>query len=265
MSTKEHKFRGIVIREEAMGDKDKRLILLTEEMGRITVLAKGALQPNSKTSAITQLLCCGDYVLTKGKTFWYIKEAQLAESFYFIRQDLHRLGYATCMVEAAELFSVEGQENRYLIRHLLRGLMALKEEEGRACARVADAFLFRVLAENGYYPELTLCRGCGRSLQELEENESVRFDFSIGSLYCQRCGAGGIRLHKGALHALRYFLEIPAPRLYAFKVEEQVLEEMHRAVCGYLIEQTEKRYRGLEFIEGLPELPELSDIKEGSD
>ena len=70
---KEMKVRGIVIREEAMGEKDKRVVLLTEEVGKITILAKGAMSAKSRFGALTQLFCLGDYVVTKGRTFYYIK------------------------------------------------------------------------------------------------------------------------------------------------------------------------------------------------
>lgn len=249
---KEIKVRGIVIREEAMGDKDKRLVLLTEEMGKLSVLAKGALGAKSKVRALTELFCLGDYVLTKGKTFYYIKEAQLVESFYALREDLYRLGYATLMAEIAETFSLEGRENIRLVRMFLRGLLAeSRAKEGKE-AIPAEAFAFRTLAEGGYYPDLMRCRSCGRDLMELREGESVRFDFQMGSLICDNCGKGGIRLHSGALRALRYILEAPDNRMYAFDLEESVLKEMNNAVNGYLEEQTERRYRGLEFIDSIP-------------
>ena len=56
----EVKVHGIVTAEAVMGDKDKRLTLLTREMGRIPVLAKGALAPKSRWRSVARgiQLCC---------------------------------------------------------------------------------------------------------------------------------------------------------------------------------------------------------------
>lgn len=248
---KEIKVRGIVIREEPMGDKDKRIVLLTEEMGKLPVLAKGALTSKSRFGALTQLFSLGDFVLTKGKTFYYIKEAQLVENFYGLREDLERLGYATFMAEVAETFSLEGQENRDLVRLFLRGLLVQQASEEGKASKAADAFVFRTLSDGGYFPDLRTCRSCGRSLEVLEEDESARFDFSLGSLICRNCSKGGIRLHSGALRALRFITEAPAAKIYSFDVTPEVLMEMDDVVTGYLAEQTERRYRGLEFVDKL--------------
>ena len=83
---KELKVRGLILREAPLGDKDKRLVMFTRETGKIPVLAKGALSPKSKWGASSQIFCYGDYVLSKGQTFYYIKEVQLIETFFEIRK-----------------------------------------------------------------------------------------------------------------------------------------------------------------------------------
>lgn len=251
----EYKVRGVVIREDPMGDKDKRVVLLTEEMGKITVLAKGAMGPKSKYASITQLFSLGSFVLTKGKTFYYIKEAALIESFYGIRQDLWRLSYASLMVETAEVLSLEGQENSALVHLLIRGLLQISHAEEGKEALPADVFIFRSLTEGGYYPELNRCRRCGADLSVLSEGESVVFDVASGGILCERClpvsTRSRERIHSGALRALRYVADAEGTKVYSFTVNEDVLQEMNTAVSDYLIEQTEHRFRGLEFIDKL--------------
>lgn len=251
----EFKVRGVVIREDPMGDKDKRVVLLTEEMGKITVLAKGAMGSKSKYASITQLFSLGSFVLTKGKTFYYIKEAALIESFYGIRQDLMRLSYAALMVETAEVLSLEGQENTSLVHLLIRGLLQIAHAEEGKEALPADVFIFRSLTEGGYYPELTRCLRCGTDLSVLAEGESVVFDAASGGVICERClpisTRAGERMHSGALRALRYVADSIGTKVYSFSVTEDVLKEMNTAVNDYLTEQTEHRFRGLEFIDKL--------------
>lgn len=250
---KESKVRGLIIREASMGDKDKRLVMLTREMGKIPVIAKGALSPKSKHGAISQVFCYGDYVLGKGRTFYYIKEAQLIEAFFPLRQNLDRLAYATFMLEVAETLTLDGTENQNLMQLLLRGLKAMtRAAEGKE-SLIADAFIWRVLAENGFYPDLAVCRVCGRSAEDLPAQPEAVFDFALGGLVCGLChGSGsGTRLGRGALRALRYLLEAPQERVYAFTAEDGIQRQLDEAAVGYLLHQTERKYHSLDFIVNL--------------
>lgn len=255
---KERKVRGLIIKEAPMGDKDKRLVMLTREMGKISVIAKGALSAKSKWAATSQVFCYGDYVLGKGQSFYYIKEAQLIESFFALRQNLDRLAYATFMLEVAETLTLDGTENQDLMRLLLRGLLAMSKAEEGSESLVADAFVWRVLAENGFYPELDHCRCCERDLLSLapgadSAKPEIVFDFALGGLVCGLChGSGsGTRLSSGALRALRYILEVPQEKVYSFAAEEEIRRQLDEVCTGYLLHQTEKRYNSLDFIVNL--------------
>ena len=56
---------GLVVREMAWGENDKRLVLLTADRGRIPVLAKGARSMRSKYVNTTQLFTYGNYEITE--------------------------------------------------------------------------------------------------------------------------------------------------------------------------------------------------------
>ena len=255
---KERKVRGLIIKEAPMGDKDKRLVMLTREMGKISVIAKGALSAKSKWAATSQVFCYGDYVLSKGQTFYYIKEAQLIESFFSLRQNLDRLAYATFMLEVAETLTLDGTENQDLMRLLLRGLLAMGKAEEGGESLVADTFVWRVLAENGFYPDLDYCRSCERDMNSLAlsadpARQEIVFDFALGGLICGLChGSGkGTRLSSGSLRALRYILEVPQEKVYAFTAQEDVRRQLDEVCVGYLLHQTEKQYNSLDFIVNL--------------
>ena len=144
------------------------------------------------------------------------------------------------------------------MRLLLRGLMFMsKAAEGNE-SLVADAFVWRVLAENGFYPELDHCRCCERDLLSLAPSADparpeIVFDFALGGLVCSLChGSGsGTRLSSGALRALRYILEVPQEKVYSFAAEEEIRRQLDEVCMGYLLHQTEKRYNSLDFIVNL--------------
>ncbi len=248
---KELKVRGIVIREAPMGDKDKRIVLLTEEVGKISVLAKGALGPKSKSAALTQLFSLVELIVTKGRTFYYIKEGRLIESFYDLRLSLEKLSYATIMAEVADTLCLDGQENRNLLTLLYRALKReTAQEEGKE-SLPADVFILRALAENGFYPSLDSCFLCGRSFlddAEFSVTDTVSFDPRQGGAACSSCRRGGITLSRGSLKAMRYICDAPYQTLFNFTVDDRVLAELDMAVEEYLKEQTERTYQGIEFL-----------------
>lgn len=253
---KEYKVRGIILREAPMGDKDKRLVMLTRENGKIPVLAKGALSPKSRLAGLTQLFCYGEYRLSKGRTFYYIQEGTLRESFFDLRQNLDRLAYATLIMEVAETLSLDGQENIQLLSLLLRALRAMCRALEKSESLIADAFILRSLAENGFYPELSRCCVCGADTEDANHfspGGKNLFDFSRGGLICYRCQgqAGGAYLGAGALRALRYIVNEPQERVFSFTAQPEVQHQLDEVAVGYLLQQTERRYKSLTFISSL--------------
>ncbi|MBO6159068.1 MAG: DNA repair protein RecO [Firmicutes bacterium] len=260
----EIKVHALVLREAPMGDKDKRLVLLTAELGKISVLAKGALGAKSRFKAISGSFSYGEYVLSKGNTFYYIKEGTLLESFYGLRTNLNRLSYAAYMCEAAETFSLEGQENRELLRLLLRGLQAEEKAEKGMESVAADVMVFRMLAENGFYPELGVCRQEGyRDDKKHDLSKPVLFFPGNGNILCAECAnasflnptgnenasyQGGVWLSSGARAALSYCISQPLSKAFSFKVNEEVRVQIHEAVSRYLQFQTDHVYKSLTFL-----------------
>ena len=164
----------------------------------------------------------------------------------------------------AEVFSLEGQENSDLLQLILRGLYYEMKSEPGMEALPADITVFRVLAENGFFPELTRCRENRGGEEEAPYHplteEPVVFLPAVGSLICAACarrglGGAGIRLSLGALAALRYTVEQPVKSAYAFTVSEAVGKQIHEAVTDYLLEQTDHSFTSLNFISKIAPAP----------
>ena len=58
--------KGLVIREINVGEADKIITLLTEDIGKVSVSVRGA-RKNSRFSYGTQILTYGQYILFKGR------------------------------------------------------------------------------------------------------------------------------------------------------------------------------------------------------
>lgn len=94
MSEKIVKTLGIIITETRFGDRDKILTVLTPNLGKITVFAKGAYKGNNGFLAGTELMCMSNMILYKGSKSYHLTELSVKENFYDIRLNFNKLELA---------------------------------------------------------------------------------------------------------------------------------------------------------------------------
>ena len=92
---------GLVIREMQAGENDKRLILLTSDRGRVSVLAKGARSLRSKYMHATALFTYGNYEVTERGGHAWLSGASVNEPFFGLQKEIERLSLASYFVDVA--------------------------------------------------------------------------------------------------------------------------------------------------------------------
>ena len=242
------KVRGIIIGEMSMGEQDKRVTILTKEAGKLQTIAKGAKTSRGKLSGSTQLFYYGDFLLEKGRTFYYIREAQVIESFSSIRQDFCMVSYGAFMLEAAAVLSLDGQENQDLLLLLLRGLLSLKAEDQDA-RTVAMTFAFRSVSDNGFRPQVSHCDICGRAA---DARPAWSFITGRGAMVCPDCRVRNQEYCKAVsppvARALEYIVTAPADRVYRFSILSEYRQELAEVVEEYVTTHTGQTFQSLIFL-----------------
>ena len=76
----EEKFDGIVLKEAALGETGKRLIVLAKDLGKITVSAKGAKSAKSRLNAPAQLFSYSSFTAYKNRNFYNASQGEIIES-----------------------------------------------------------------------------------------------------------------------------------------------------------------------------------------
>ena len=239
--------KGIVLRESDSKESDKILTVLTAEMGRISVIAKGARSRRSKVSAAAQLLAYSELVLSESHGWQYLTEASTIELFDGVRGDIELLSLGSYFAELVDYVTGDETEAETLLSLLLNALYALGTLH-RPQALVKAAFELRLMALIGFEPLLDGCCACGAS----ESTESV-LDLQGGTLLCRSCAPTGrvAPLSSGALQACRYVLYCEAKRLYHFSLPERDLGQFAYAAETYLSTMLDKKFRTLEFYKSL--------------
>jgi DNA repair protein RecO (recombination protein O) len=159
-------------------------------------VAKGVRKTKSKFGARLEPTSHVALQLYEGRELDIVTQAESVDHFKAIREDLDRLSHAVTMLEATDQLSLEREPNPDLYRMLLG---ALRSVDARNSALVVAGFHWKVLALEGFRPQVESCVVC-------EEPEGlVSFDPTEGGLLCAE-HRRGTRVSPEAVELLQQIL-----------------------------------------------------------
>ena len=238
---------GLILRETETKETDKILTVLTPDMGKISLVARGARRKNSPLAASCQLLAYSELTVYRRGAWLYLSEASTVELFDGLRGDIERLALASYFAELTENVTGEDQPAGEVLPLLLNALYALGVL-GKDPALVKPVFELRLMAISGFEPLSSCCGICGKS-----EPENPMLDVTEGTVHCAACHSGGLSLplSGNALAALRRALHADPKRLYAFSLDRAALRKLDRAAEFFVTAQLERSFRTLDYYKGL--------------
>ena len=144
---------GMVISVSPVGEYNRRVVLLTRELGKISCFARGARKPGSPLMASTDLFCFGTYRLFAGKDSYTIAEADISNYFTYFRSHIYEACVASYFLEIMDYCTRENNDEAQLLLLLYCALSAL--ENGRLPASlVRSIFEIKTVMLEGEYPGL---------------------------------------------------------------------------------------------------------------
>ena len=152
--------KGIVLRATATKEAEYILNILTDSLGRIAVVARGARRKGSRIAAGSELLAFSELVLYQRGNWYYLDEASTISLFDGIRQDIELLSLASYFAEMTECVTAEDEPVPEILSLLLNSLYALDTLQ-KPQSIVKAAFELKLLALSGYEPLLDGCAVCG--------------------------------------------------------------------------------------------------------
>src|SRR5579862_305209 len=90
---------AIVLRRRDSGESDRRLTVLTREVGKIDIVAKGARKSGSRLAGSSDPLVVAKFSIATGKKNQFITQAQPMASFRGLRTDYERLSFGLALCE----------------------------------------------------------------------------------------------------------------------------------------------------------------------
>lgn len=239
---------GLVIKEQRVGESDKLITILTSKFGKIRAFVRRATTVKSRLLSTTQLLSYSDFVLYKGKDSYTVNSASPKHSFFALYDDMEALSIGFYLAELFGELAPENEESEELLRLLLNSLYLMAEKKRRPVFVKATAEL-RAVSDSGYMPDLVACAECGTY-----ETDFMYFNPASGRLLCRNCGSGdsGMKLSLGAVTAMRFILYSEPKKIFNYKVTAAAEKELSQAAEQFVLRQTGRGYRTLDFYKQLP-------------
>ena len=182
--------KGIIIKAEPIGEYDRRVVILTENRGKISAFARGARRPNSKFVASTNPFVFGNISLFAGRNSYTLTDMEAVEYFDSLRLDFDKSMYGMYFLELADYYTRENNDDRDMLKLLFVSLKALSR--GLMDSRVIRAiFELRAVAVNGEFPGLEL-----RSMSETAE------------------------------YTIKFIISADFAKLYSFTLKDEVMNEV---------------------------------------
>ena len=144
---------GLVLRQTVTKETDLILTVLTPDLGKIPVIARGARRKNSRLAAACQLLAYSELTVYQKGAWYMLDEASTIELFDGVRQDFENLALASFFAELTESVAEEGSPAPELLRRLRArlpgdiGVLTLTEAAPRFHARLScrgKTYVYRI-------------------------------------------------------------------------------------------------------------------------
>ncbi len=207
---------GMILKQTAFGEYDRRICLLTKEKGKISAFVKGARKPGNRLAAATNPFSFGNFRLYVGRNSYTVAEADIQNYFEDLMTDYLGAYYGMYFAEIADYYTRENNDERQMLKLLYQSLRAV-------CAPalpnrlVKCIYELKAIAVNGEFPGIPADR-------ELSES---------------------------AAYAIQYIASSSIEKLYTFTVNDTVLEELQEVAELYRKRFMLYNFKSLEILKTL--------------
>lgn len=244
------KTKGLVIREQKVGESDCVITLLTEEYGVIRVWAHGIFSPKSKNPG-ARLFCLSDFNIFKSKDKYTLNSSDKKEGFFNLRSNLAAMYLCSYFCEV--LFSVleENSETKDILSLTLNCFHLLCEEK-KDPVIVKTCFEMRLASLLGYTPSIFECDKCGK--EDFSSGESFFMDLQNGTLNCSDCAPStqyAYTVPYAVLLAIRHIITAEPGKLFSFSLGEENMKILDELTEKYLMIQCGRSFTTLNYYKGI--------------
>ncbi len=193
---------GIVLKQSQYRENDLLISVLTEQWGRLSLVARGAKKVTSKNAVSCTPFVVSEYLLDfkEGKTMYTLKNGVLLESNRHVRSNLEKVHVAQLFAELVEAMipqGVEEDEVSAMTFELFRFTLQQLDKSETNFLPLAF-FLAKNLDIQGVSPVVDGCVFCGSTAIQGIDREA-------GGFICQQCAKNAPNLQFQDTESLKRF------------------------------------------------------------
>lgn len=234
---------GMVLNVMPIGEYDRRLTILTKERGKITAFARGARRPTSQLLAATSPFSFGEFEFFEGRSTYNLSRASIKNYFRELSFDPKGACYGFYVLEVADYYGQENNEDKDLLKLLYQTLRAIESSalDNRLVRRI---FELKTLQIEGECPNFFSCQNCGRA-EALDH-----FSFKRQGMLCHDCPceAGDVHVEESTLYTMQYIISSEIGKLYTFAVSEEVLQTFSMIMNRYFALYISHKFKSLDIL-----------------
>ncbi len=238
---------GIVLDTSLLKEYDKRLIILTAELGKLTVFANGARRKNSPFTAVSQKFVMGSFTLRPGRTSYTLIGSEIKETFHELSLDIEKMTYASYACEVTEHFTGEnigGKDELNLLYVTFRAIISSRQ----SLELIKSVFEFKLMDLEGFGLEMTSCvkTGTEEGLHYLSlEDGGIVADDAVSMV------KNPIYITKDVKYAIRYILSRDIKEVYSFDVSLEIASKLAEISSAYLTLHSDRKFKSLDILSAL--------------
>lgn len=238
--------KGIILGNSAVGDYDKRVVILTRERGKITAFAKGARKQGSSFGGMIEPFNFGTFYVYESYDAYRFAGGDVKEYFQGVKNDITGICYGSYFCEILEYLTVEGVGDPEVLNLLYASLKAV-EKHTMSHELIRRIFELKILALDGEMMSAFSCVKCGK------ERFAV-FSREHDGLLCPDCGGnvlGAYPVLESTVYAIQFILSSPIKKLFSFQVSDEVQEELSHVTEAYFTKHIQKNFKSLQILSTL--------------
>lgn len=247
--------KSLLVKCTNYGESDKIVTLMTEDLGKIQGIAKGARRSIKRFGGCLEQFTLVNMTIRPKKGLSFIEEGHVIKNFKSIKSDLAKIAYGSYLLELTSTIFLEGEthEGRSLYELLISGIEQMEHSDNPE--ETAREYDMKILSRMGYMPSLLACVVCDKKLLDANgqafskknsQNSSVGFSWARGGIVCGDCQKKtGEELHYVSVGTLK---TLNAAVLRPVSFTMNALSESEMIIPPFIAYHMGTNLKSLEFI-----------------